>query len=80
MRFSSVFFLAVVIASASSISATPIDSATPIEAGTEVCNTWCYRDSQCTTCAKHFCVSFSGLCLGFDHITERRDRPFLGAE
>ncbi|KAG1795468.1 uncharacterized protein HD556DRAFT_388444 [Suillus plorans] len=56
MRFSSVIFLAVVIASASSISATPIDSATPIEAGTEVCNTWCYRNSQCTTCPKQFCA------------------------
>ncbi|KAG1781833.1 hypothetical protein EV702DRAFT_488553 [Suillus placidus] len=69
MRFSSAVALAVVVALASSISAMPTD------ASIGYCPIFCLESSDCSTCFLHKCVSFSGLCPGFNHMTHRHGRP-----
>jgi hypothetical protein len=74
MRFSS-FVLLVVAASASPVSATPID------AGAEECPWVCYDYHQCNTCWVGTCVSFSGLHPRLNHIVPSYTvRLFLRSE
>lgn len=65
MRLSSVFALAVIVASASSVSA--------IDDSTDHCPIFCKigDDAHCKHCLSKICVSFSGLLPGFNHITHR---------
>ncbi|KAG1779389.1 hypothetical protein EV702DRAFT_1087773 [Suillus placidus] len=76
MRFSRTIILAVVAALASSISATPIDDSAD---SAESCPILCYWYTQCNDCSLGMCVSFSGLCPGFNQMTHWHGRSPLCA-
>jgi uncharacterized membrane protein len=61
MHFASALVLAVVAASAASISAKPID------ANANKCPVTCWGEYGCSACPQNFCVSIS--IFGFDTMT-----------
>ncbi|KAG2747163.1 hypothetical protein P692DRAFT_20676077, partial [Suillus brevipes Sb2] len=54
-------------------------SASPIDTGAEKCPIFCRHTEECGSCPKISCVSFSGLCLQFNHMTHRHCRYCLYA-
>ncbi|KAG2120540.1 uncharacterized protein F5147DRAFT_662391, partial [Suillus discolor] len=69
MHFSFAIFLIVVAQMASSSSATPIQGENP---ASNDCPVFCARKRQCHFCEGKNCVSYSGLCPGFNHDSSTR--------
>ncbi|KAG1789959.1 uncharacterized protein HD556DRAFT_753713 [Suillus plorans] len=73
MRFSFAIFLVVVAQMASS------SSATPVQDGIEDCPVFCVYKHECRRCPGKTCVSYSGLCPGFNHDSSTRQFAFICA-
>ncbi|KAG2120563.1 uncharacterized protein F5147DRAFT_662412 [Suillus discolor] len=74
MRFSFAIFLVVVAQMASSSSATPVQASV-----IQGCPVFCVYKHECRRCPGKSCVSYSGLCPGFNHDSSIRQIAFVCA-